>query len=625
MADDILPLSNAFADATEAEWLAAVDKALKGKGIDSITRHTADGLDVRPLYRESDFLSATDPLGTPGVAPYLRGPTAAPDAYLPWDIRQAFTHPDPSTTNAEILRDLERGVSSVELTLDPTGETGIQVTDLAMLTTVLKGVNAAIAPVALDHTRDAGFDAAELLIEWAQAQDDTSALKLDVNLDPLGALARTGGLDASLEETFERLAHTLATLTAHLPGTGHLRIDARMVHEAGGSDAQELGALIASAVDTLRRLGPDADLAALAPHITFSLALDANYGLGVAKLRAARRLWARCLELLEVSPVPMRIQATTSARMLTRYDAWTNMLRCTTAAFAGAIGGADIVTVRPFNSALGIPEELGRRIARNTQIIAMEESQLGRVADPAGGAWFTESFAEDLANTAWAEFQQIEKEGGFASSLLAGALQSRVATVRDARAKDIAKRKVPITGVSEFPLLEEIAAPVADPVKPKPAPAAPGMAETCTPLLPIHLAAPFEALRDTAAAAKKEPAIFLATLGPVAEHSGRADFARNLFAAGGLAAKEPPVVPKSAAELAVAYKASGCHIAVICGSDTRYPDEAEAAAAALKGAGARHVWLAGKFEAPGIDSNIFMGCDVLHTLTLAQAELGLSQ
>ena len=397
-----------------------------------------------------------------------------------------------------------------------------------------------------------------------------------------------------------------------------------MVHEAGGSDAQELGALIASAVDTLRRL-PEADIAALAPRITFALALDANYGLGVAKLRAARRLWARCLQLLEVSPVPMRIQATTSARMLTRYDAWTNMLRCTTAAFAGAIGGADIVTVRPFNSALGIPEELGRRIARNTQIIAMEESQLGRVADPAGGAWFTETFAEDLANAAWAEFQQIEKEGGFADSLLAGAVQSRVVATRDARAKDIAKRKVPITGVSEFPLLDEIAAPVADAAKPEPAPAAQTPVLTCAALTPIHLAAPFEALRDAAASAKKAPDIFVATLGAVAEHSARADFARNLFAAGGLASKEAPVAPTSATELAAAYKASGCHIAVLCGSDTRYPEEAEAAATALKAAGARHVWLAGKHEAPGIDSNIFMGCDVLHTLKLAHAELGLSQ
>tara|TARA_R110001606_G_scaffold53442_21_gene131924 strand:- start:804 stop:2675 length:1872 start_codon:yes stop_codon:yes gene_type:complete len=623
MADDILPLSSAFKDATEAEWLAAVEKALKGKGIDTITRVTADGLKVHPLYRESDFPSATDPLGTPGAAPYLRGPTAAPDAWLPWDIRQAFTHPDPATTNAEILRDLERGVSSVELTLDPAGENGVQILSLADLQATLAGVDASIATIALDPVDEPGFVAAGLVATWAEGAADPAALKLAFNLDPLGALARTGTLAASLDDTFAALADTLARL-APFTGASLMRIDARMVHEAGGSDAQELGALIANAVDTLRRL-PDADLTALAPRIGFTLALDANYGLGVAKLRAARRLWARCLELLDVTPVPMRIQATTSARMLTRYDAWTNMLRCTTAAFAGAIGGADIVTVRPFNSALGVPEELGRRIARNTQIIAMEESQLGRVADPAGGAWFTETFAEDLAKAAWEEFQNIEREGGYATSLLSGAFQDRVITVRDARAKDIAKRKVPITGVTEYPTLDAIDAPISDAATPRPAPAAPAPALTCTPLAPVHLAAPFESLRDTAAAAKKAPAIFLATLGPVAEHSARADFARNLFAAGGLAAKEPPVAPKTASELASAFKASGCHIVVLCGSDTRYPDEAEAAATALKAAGARHVWLAGKFEAPGIDSNIFMGCDVLHTLKLAHAELGLSQ
>ncbi|KJS35385.1 MAG: methylmalonyl-CoA mutase, partial [Hyphomonas sp. BRH_c22] len=163
MADDILPLSSAFKDATEAEWLAAVEKALKGKGIDTITRTTADGLKVRPLYRESDFPSATDPLGTPGAAPYLRGPTAAPDAWLPWDIRQAFTHPDPATTNAEILRDLERGVSSVELTLDPTGVNGVQVLGLADLQTVLDGVDASIATIALDPVGEPGFIAAGLL------------------------------------------------------------------------------------------------------------------------------------------------------------------------------------------------------------------------------------------------------------------------------------------------------------------------------------------------------------------------------------------------------------------------------------------------------------------------------
>ena len=218
---------------------------------------------MRPLYRESDFPSATDPLGTPGAAPYLRGPTAAPDAYLPWDIRQAFTHPDPATTNAEILRDLERGVSSIELTLDASGETGVQVTGLADLQTVLDGVDASIATIALDPVDAPGFIAAGLLATWAEGAPDPGALKLDFNLDPLGALARTGILTSPLADTFATLADMLSRLSGPFTGAGLIRIDARMVHEAGGSDAQELGALIASAVDTLRRL-PEADIAALA-------------------------------------------------------------------------------------------------------------------------------------------------------------------------------------------------------------------------------------------------------------------------------------------------------------------------------------------------------------------------
>ena len=638
MADDILSLSSSFPDATEADWLASVEKALKGRGIDSITRKTADGLEIHPLYRESDFPSASDPLGTPGEAPYLRGPTAAPDKFMPWDIRQTFTHPSPHVTNEEILRDLERGVMSIELKLDATGRDGIQITTLNELKAALDDVRADIATIALDHAADTGAQAATLLALWGQSQADSRNLKLDFNMDPLGNLARTGTLEGGLNPSFARLAETLEQLGKAYLNAGLLRIDARMVHEAGGSEAQELAALIASAVDTLRRLDHRMDISTVIPRMSFALALDSNYGLGVAKLRAARRLWARCLDAMDLDAVPMRLHATSSARMLTRYDAWTNMLRNTGAAFAAAVGGADIVTIRPFNEALGIPEELGRRIARNTQIIAMEESQLGRVADPTGGAWFTETFADDLAEAAWKEFQAIEHEGGFAASLISGAFQDRVAAIRTERAKAIAKRKVPITGISEFPLLDEITAPVAEEVSVTPQgsmsdegfkhfiqkempPAEDDI--TCAPLEPIRLAGDYEALRDAAASAAKTPTIFLATLGPLAEHNARADFARNLFAAGGLEATQPPVPPQSASEAVAAFKASGSKLACICGADARYEDEAAETAKALKAAGALHVWLAGKFEGEGIDTNIFMGCDVLHTLKLAHAELGV--
>jgi len=634
MADDILPLSSTFPDATEAEWIASVEKALKGRGLDAITRTTADGLKVRPLYRESDFPSAADPLGTPGVAPYLRGATAAPNAWLPWDIRQAFTHASPAHTHGEVLRDLERGVTSIELAVDPAGHHGVQAVTMPDYDIALNGVDASIAGVALDPVMTSGTREAAFLAEWARNKADA---KLDFNMDPLGALARTGKLAGGLDGAFAEAGALAKVLATKYPAANLFRIDARMVHEAGGSEAQELAALIASAVDTLRRLAPHMDAADAAAKTIFCLALDANYGIGVAKLRAARRLWARVEEALGLDAKPMRLQAYTSARMLTRYDAWTNMLRNTAAAFAGAVGGADILTVRAFNEPLGTPEELGRRIARNTQLIAMEESQLGRVADPTGGAWFTETFANELAEAAWKEFQAIEGEGGFAASLVAGAFQSRVAAMKAARAKDIGKRKIPITGVSEFPLLDEIAAPVADAphvrsnavlsdealqalVADLPPAGADAAAE---PLLPIRLGADFEALRDKAASAKKEPAIFLATLGPLAEFTARADFARNLFAAGGIAAKDAPVPPTDAAGVAAAFKASGCRIACICGTDKRYPEEAEAAAKALKAAGASHVWIAGKHEGDGIDSQIFMGCDVLHALKLAHAELGL--
>ncbi|MEM7494516.1 MAG: methylmalonyl-CoA mutase family protein, partial [Pseudomonadota bacterium] len=327
---------------------------------------------------------------------------------------------------------------------------------------------------------------------------------------------------------------------------------------------------------------------------------------------------------------------------LTRYDPWVNMLRGTAACFAAAVGGADIITVRPFNEALGLPEELGRRIARNTQIMAMEESGLGRVADPSGGAWFSETLARDMADAAWTEFQQIEAEGGLAQSLMSGALQSRIDNARGKLLKDIARRKVPITGVSEFPLLDAVDAPIGDPgpVTPKDGIDPSGLNAfipdntdlsdpdaTAAPLTPIRVAEPFETLRDRAEAdfqkTGQRPAIFLATLGPLAEHTARADFARNLFAAGGLEAISAPVAPESITELTAAYKASGCQIAVLCGSDPRYADEAEAAAKALKQAGVQTFWLAGKHEAPGIDRHIFMGCDVVHELTLALADMGV--
>ena len=650
MADTFLSLSNGFPDADESQWLEAVSKALKGGSVDRLARKTADGITVKPLYREADWPSASDPLGAPGEAPFLRGAAAKRDAFLPWDIRQAFAHPDPAQTNKEILRDLERGVSSVEILVDPRGEKGCAAGVKSAVQAALNGVQAGIATVSMvpiGAEAGYGLETSILLAEWAKEQGDGAAQKLTFNLCPLSAFARLGTLEESLESAFARTAKLASHLGDTYPNARLFRIDARAVHETGGSDAQELAALIADGIDTLRRLdaaGMSAETAA--PKLSFTLAVDANYGTGIAKLRAARRLWARCLDALNLPAMPMQLQAVSSRRMLTKRDPWVNLLRNTAACFAAGVGGADIVTLRPFTDALGLAEELGRRTARNTQIIAQEESGLGRVGDPGGGAWFVESYGDTLAKTAWALFQEIEAGGGYGAALMDGAFQARISDTRKAMRKDIARRKIPVTGVSEFAQLAETPAPLADAGgwsgggeafqvnPPITLPDAQGEA-FASPLLPIRPAAPFEHLRDhaeaRAAATGKAPAIFLATLGPLAEHNARADFAANLFAAGGIEAKRAPVPPETMSELAAAFKASGCALAVLCGSDARYADEAVQATAALSEAGVQRLYLAGKpgeheaaWREAGIASYVHIGVDVIAALELAHAELGIS-
>lgn len=648
---DPLSLSDVFEPTSEADWLSALEKALKGRGLDTLERTLPGGVSIKALYRETDFPASSDPLGHPGAAPFIRGGEAHRDPYLPWDIRQVFTFPDAQTTNRELLRDLERGVSSIELKLDNTGQSGVPLCTVEDFEIALEGVRADLAPIALDHGGGTGASAAALLGMWADTQENAKALRLDYNIDPLGSLARLGVVEGGLDTAFQRLAGLHDALALRFPRARTIRIDVRMVREAGGSAPQELGAVIASAIDTLRRLDtigvtPDR----VVPRMMFCLSATANYGLEIAKLRAARRLWAQCLDTLGLAPAPLVIQSCTASLMLTRYDAWVNMLRGAAACFAGGVGGADIVSVTPFNQPLGIPDELGRRVARNTQIIAQEESHLGRVADPAGGAWFTEKLADDLSAAGWEVFQQIEAEGGYGASLMADVFQARVAETRATQQKDVARRKVAITGVSEFPLLDEIDPPIAHATPPNEAcpisdaglkalvpayRASPGEDSQGEPFWPIRLAEPFERLRDHARRSQKRngapPAVFLATLGPISEHTARADFARNLFAAGGIDAKTAPSLTDSPKALAAASAKSGCALAVICGSDARYGDEAEAAARALKGAGVQRLYLAGKpgaletaWREAGIDSFIHVGVDVVATLELAHAELGLS-
>jgi methylmalonyl-CoA mutase len=610
--------------ADEAAWRALVEQGLKGAAWSRLVGKTADGIALEPLYREPNIHTAEDVSGMPGAAPFVRGPGAGA-----WTIRQSFAHPNPARTNSEILADLAGGVAAIELVIDPLGEQGIAIRDEADLDLVLAEVILEAAPVSLDAGPHALW-AAEMLRSKLKG---VAPKGVAFNLDPIGSWLRTG-YEYACDEAG---AYAFAAATAHdLPSARAFRVDARVVHEAGASEAQEIAAALATGIFYLKALsGNGLSVAQSAKTIGFSVAVGSDVLIETAKLRALRLCWARVLQASGAPPHARaaHIQAFSSRRMMTRYDAWTNILRVTTAAFAAGVGGADEITTYPLTDALGLPTAFTRRVARNTQHVLFEECRLGHVADPAGGAWFVEKLTRDLADKAWSIMQRIEANGGIVAAIRSGALHAMIGESRTARERAIATRRETITGVSDFPLLDA-ALPEGDhtgftATKPGP-PEAP--AATITPLAPIRWAAPFEALRDRGEAGGARPAVFFANLATLSEFAPRAQWARNLLAAGGVGSIGPEEAHATMETLIDAFRLTKARVAIITGADARYAEHAENAAQRLKAAGADWVLLAGKpgeseakLRAAGVDQFVFAGQDAIKELETLHVALGLAK
>ncbi len=618
---DLLSLSSDFPAGDEQQWRDLVTKALNGGAAEKLDSKTQHGVKVKPLYRESDWASASDASGAPGASPFVRGARTAPDPYLPWDIRQIVSHPDPARAADLVMEALTGGASSIELQVGPGG---LAVTSAEDFRRLLSEVKLDLAPVALDG---GGLREARLLAEAATSMTAQAALAF--NVDAIGRLAVAGAGDSASVSNAARFAAETANL---FQNSASLRVDGRIAHEAGGTEVQELAWLAACGAEYMRAmLSAGMSAGAASRALLFTVSLGPDFQVEIAKLRAARRIWSRIAEAFGATgtDAAMRLQGVTSLRMQAKRDAWVNILRNTAACFAGGVGGADIVTVRCFTDAMGQPGSLARRLARNTQIIAQEESSLGRVVDPAGGSWAFETLGADLAEAAWTLFQSIESEGGLLKALQNGAFQGGVAEALTARRKAAARRKEWITGVNDFPLIGELAPTVelaAEPVQADD----PAGDLTVRAMAPVRVSEPFEALRDAAdaaTAAGAAPGVFLAALGPLAEHSGRLTYAQNFFAAGGVAARS---VSGSIDELVEAFKGSGLAVACLCGADARYAEDAAAAAAALKAAGARRLYLAGRpgeneaaWKTAGVDEFIFVGVDLLDSLQRLHGELKL--
>ncbi|MEY9877243.1 methylmalonyl-CoA mutase [Streptacidiphilus sp. MAP12-33] len=615
--DDGLTLAAEFPDASHAQWQNLVAGVLRKSGKElsgpdaemALATELEDGLVLAPLHT-ADTASDTA-AGFPGFAPYVRGGRAATTG---WDVRQRHERPEADRSNEAVLGDLENGVTSVWLAV---GGSGVAVADLGR---ALDGVYLDLAPVVLDAGAETGAAARELLRLYDAKGVAREAARGNLGADPLGLAARTGEAADSAD------AVELARICARdYPGIRALTVDALPYHEAGASAAEELGCSLATGVAYLRLLteaGLSVDEACR--QLEFRYAATADQFLTVAKLRAARRLWARVAEVCGAGAEGAQLQhAVTSPVMMTRRDPYVNMLRTTIATLAAGVGGADSVTVLPFDHDLGLPDAFARRIARNTSSVLLEESHLGRVTDPAGGSWYVERLTDELAQAAWAFFQELEQAGGQGAALRSGLVGERIAATWAARGKKLARRKEPITGVSEFPNLAEKAvvreeAPAVRPL---------GRAAQATGGLPqVRRDEAYEALRLRSdahlAATGARPRVFVAALGPAAAHTPRATFAANLFQAGGIEPVHEPV-SVDAATAAGAFTASGATIACLCSSDELYGEQAEAVAEALRAAGATRVYLAGRpAEFAHVDAYVFAGCDAPAVLSSALDLIG---
>jgi methylmalonyl-CoA mutase len=600
-----LALAADFPAVTRQQWQRLVAKVVGDVGAEApeqqLVTVTADGIEIAPLYVNDAGRPAP---GYPGEAPFVRGRTAAGHR-AGWDVRQRHEHPDPAVAREQIMEDLEGGVSSLWLGL---GDGQIPV---GALPDVLAEVYLDLAPVVLD----AGgrfAEAAETFLGVAAGRGVAAGdLVGCLGADPLGVAARTGAQARRDEAGLDDAAALAGRCATDFPGVRAIVVDVLPFHEAGGTDAQELGCALAAGVEYLRAMraaGLPADAAF--GQLEFRYAATADQFATIAKLRAARRTWARVAQQcgLAAGAGGQWQHAVSSWPMLTRRDPWNNILRATLACFAAGVGGADAVTVAPFDAAIGRSDRLARRVARNLQALLIEESHVARVIDPAGGSWYVEDLTGQLARLAWTWFQDIERAGGLRAALASGFIADRLAVSRAARQDELARRREAITGVSEFPLAGET-------LLTRPAAARPAAARSAAEpagLPRIRWAQGYEDLRDRADAHARAtgspPAVTLGLLDRSRPSLARAGQVSALLAVAGITTITLSAAPGDGADPGL----SG--VVVVCGGPDATAAQVSAAVDQARGQGVATVVVAAGDPAvpvPGAGERITDGMDVL--------------
>lgn len=626
-----------------ATWRKTVEAELKGAPFDKkLLTKTFEGITLKPLYTRADLAGREEHLAAlakpAGAAPFLRGTRAGGYAGNAWEVAQEIAASTAEELNAKLREDLMGGQTAAVLRMDtPARPEGLPLEAPGTLDTALKGVELSVIPVHINAAADPTRVANHYIALAALRGVDASSLSGSLTADPLGVWAAAGALPLSLSASYEALAAWTKRAAVVAPKLRTIGVDARLWAEAGGSAVLELGCALAAVVEYTRELrdrGVPVEISV--PRLRVTFGAGPQFLMEAAKFRAWRPLLTRATVALggDVRLAgEAAVNATTTRWDKTRLDPHVNMLRATTEAFSAVLGGVDSLHIAPFDSLDGIGggDSFSRRIARNVHALLAEEFGATAPADPAGGSWCVESLTDELARKAWVQFQEIEAAGGFAAAIRAGLPQKIAAAVAKEKAQAVGARRSGIVGTNLFPNLKET--PLA-PLAKRPVTGA-WAQERIEPAGRFRAAAAFEALRDASAdfakRTGKRPRVFLAKMGPLAQHKARADFSAGFFAPGGfeLLAKQTFATADEAAQAAAA---SGAEVAVLCSTDETYPELVPAFAAALKAAKPSvSLVLAGlpadkavqdAFAAAGIETFIHLRASVEDTLANLLKKIG---
>ena len=617
MAENKIKLFQEFPPVSTADWQAKIEADLKGKDFEkALVWRTNEGFSVRPYYRQEDLEKLKYLNSLPGEFPYLRGSQVNGND---WYIRQDIKVSDLEAANKKALEILQKGVNSLGFIFK--GCDAVTVDDLKVLLKDICLDAIELNIVGCSKKIATGQALVKYITETYSADANILA---SVSLDPIGSFTKNGSIS---EDNFAELKKLVDEATS-LENVSMIRVDGKVYRDAGATIVQELGLALsvgAEYISKLTELG--ADVTSVAKKMKFSFGVGSNYFMEIAKLRAARLLWAKVLEAFGVAPEAskMKIHSENTIFNKTVYDPYVNMLRTQTETMSAVLGGTDSMTVLPFNAIYEESTTFSERIARNQQILLKEESHFDKIVDPSAGSYYIENLTDSIAEEAWKLLLEIDAAGGYVEAFKAGAVQARVEEAASKMDKAIATRREDLLGTNQFPnFTEYLQIEFTDEVFGKHDFKKEGA--IAEPLKTYRGAQAFETLRaktDIYSRENKRPLAFMLTIGNLNMRKARAQFACNFFAVAGFEVKEGKGYATVEEGVADA-KANGAAIVVICSSDDEYAEFAPAVAEALTDevfvvAGAPAC--TDELKAKGIENFISVRSNLLEELKSYQSKL----